>query len=351
MRNKKQKSKHGRESRIEMQEKKEYKEIKNSKENKKKSKGEKKRKGPIRIFIGKLVLLIFIILLIFIGLFSYQTYRNGWGLKGALMTACMVSAEDIENLDTINILLLGISEDLNTRLTDTIMVCSYNPKNSEISMISIPRDTFAGTDIANAKSSDKINVIFNKNKEKMLKTVSEIVGFNIKYYAVLNNEAVIKIVDTIGGVKFDVPIDMDYDDPTQDLHIHLKKGMQKINGEKAEQLLRFRHNNDGTSYPASYGDNDYGRMKTQRAFIEETIKQSLKVRNIIFCKAIYNTISKNIETNYDINELKKYIPTLADFSFENIKTYQLPGQSELHNEIWFFVYNKQKTKDLIKEIY
>ena len=61
---------------------------------------------------------------------------------------------------------------------------------------------------------------------------------------------------------FDVPIDMDYTDENQDLYIDLKQGYQLLDGNKAEQVVRFRHNQDGSSYPAEYGDNDIGRMKT-----------------------------------------------------------------------------------------
>lgn len=344
MSKKNQKGKRGRESRIETQEKKEYRQAKKSKKTK------KKEKGIIRRFLDKALMTIFILFLVVTAIFCLKTYQNGWGIKGALMTAFGVSKEDMEDLQPINILLLGISEDLNTKLTDTVIVCSYNPQKAKVSMISIPRDTFVGDDKLVAKSSDKINVLFSKNREKMLKKVSEIVGFKVEYYAVVNNEAVIKIVDIIGGVIFDVPINMDYDDPTQDLHIHLRKGTQRIYGEEAEQLLRFRHNNDGTTYPANYGDNDFGRMKTQRAFIEATAKQTINVLNIIKSKKIYNTIMENIDTNYDLNNLKKYIPTLADFSFENLHSYQLPGQSEQINEKWFFIYDAKKTKELVKEL-
>lgn len=309
-----------------------------------------KNRSFIGIFLGNLFKLFFIILLIFIILFCFRTYQNGWGVKGALMTAFMVSQDDIENLEPINIVLLGISEDLDSRLTDTIIVCSYNPKTTGVSMLSVPRDTFIGNSLESAKGSEKINALFSKNKEKFLNKISEITGIDVKYYAVINNDALIKIVDIIGGVNFEVPIDMDYDDPTQDLHIHLKKGMQLIDGEKAEQLLRFRHNNDGTSYPANYGDNDFGRMKTQRAFIEATVKQAITLKNGLKAKNIYNTILENVDTNYDVKDAKKYIPTLADFSFENIINNQLPGKSEKHNELWFFVYDSKKTKNLVTEL-
>ena len=143
---------------------------------------------------------------------------------------------------------------------------------------------------------------------------------------------------------------MDYDDETQDLSIHLKKGLQKIDGEKAEQLLRFRHNNDGTSYPGNYGDNDFGRMKTQRAFIEETLKQLVSIKNVLKVRRIYNAVLENVETNYDLNLAKKYIPTLADFKFENIVSNQLPGKAERLNDLWFFVRDDKKIQELVKEL-
>ena len=143
-----------------------------------------------------------------------------------------------------------------------------------------------------------------------------------------------------GGIYFDVPINMNYDDPTQDLHIHINKGYQLIDGEKAEQLLRFRHNNDGSSYPTEYGDNDYGRMRTQREFINETIKQTINIKNISKAPKIINSILNNIETNLDKKDLIPYLPRLAEFSTENIKSIQLPGKSEKYNDLWFFVYDK-----------
>lgn len=357
MSRKKQESKHSKEStkketnkkstkckksRIEKQDDIEYKPAKKQKKTKKKS--------LFGWLIGQVFFTLFIFILIVGIIFCVLTYKNGFSIKGALMTACFVDSEDIENLEPINIVLLGISEDLDSRLTDTIILCSYNPKTSDVSMISIPRDTFVGKNIESAKGNDKINVLFYKSHEKFLKEISKISGIDVEYYAVINNDALIKIVDIMGGVDFDVPINMNYDDPTQDLHIHLEKGMQHIDGEKAEQLLRFRHNNDRTSYPGNYGDNDFGRMKTQRAFIEETAKQLICFKNIFNAKKIYDTVMENIDTNYNIKEVKKYIPTLADFKFEKITSNQLPGKSEKHNDIWFFVRDSKGTQKLIKEL-
>ena len=249
---------------------KEEKTRKPKKQNMKKEK--KRKKHPILRFIRNLLLLIIIITIIIGFLFYKKVEANGGGVKGVLCTLLGQSVEDLANLEKINVLVLGVSEDIDTKLTDTIILCSYNPQNQSASMLSIPRDTFIGKNQNTAKGSDKINSLYAKNVQKTVDAVEKITDLEIDYYVVVKTSSLIKIVDILGSVDFDVPIDMDYDDPTQDLHIHLSKGMQKIDGEKAEQLLRFRHNNDGSSYPSEYGDNDYGRMKTQREFMQETLK-------------------------------------------------------------------------------
>ncbi len=245
----------------------------------------------------------------------------------------------------------GVSQDLEAELTDTIMVCSYNPKMQRASMLSIPRDTFIGKSKTKASGSDKINSIYSrKGPEKMMQLVKEITGMDIKYYVVVNNQVVIDLVDAIDGVNFEVPINMDYDDKTQNLHIHLKAGYQKIDGEHAEQLLRFRHNNNGTSYPAEYGDNDYGRMRTQREFMMELAKQTISLKNIPRIKTITSAIFENLETNLTLDEIYAYIPWAAGFDTTNISSNQLPGVSDKGNGIWFFFHNEKETLKTIKQM-
>ena len=82
------------------------------------------------------------------------------------------------------------------------------------------------------------------------------------------------LVDAIGGVDFDVPINMDYDDPIQNLSIHFKKGVQHLSGADALRVVRFRHNNDGSGY----GSEDLGRMATQQKFLKAVAKKMLTAR-------------------------------------------------------------------------
>lgn len=315
-----------------------------SKKNRKKNK-----KSPnFKVFMTIFILAIIITSGVFTGV---KIFENGGGLKGVVATVLGENTSELSNLKTINVLLLGISEDLNSKLTDTIMVCSYNPKTQRASILSIPRDTYVGKNKNSVKANDKLNTVYSKSGiDTCMEKVEQITGIELDYYAVVNTKALIKIVDIIGGVNFDVPIKMNYDDPTQNLHIHLNKGMQKINGEKAEQLLRFRHNNNGSTYSQEYGDNDYGRMKTQREFIKETMKQTLQLKNITKAKKIISAVFENVNTNVEEGLIKQYLPYAIEFNTDSILMEQLPGESTKYNDVWVYEYNKKETTSLVKEI-
>ena len=197
---------------------------------------------------------------------------------------------------------------------------------------------------------EKINCLYSRGVEKTLAAVKDITGIDVNYYAVVKMDVLMDIVDLIGGVEFDVPMNMEYDDPTQNLHINLKKGVQKIDGKKAEMLLRFRHNNDGTSYPAAYGDNDYGRMRTQREFLKATVSEILKFKNITKIKSLLDIIFSNLETNLTVQDIVEYIPYAVNIDIDKVITEQLPGISELCNGLWIYIHNEQDTENLVNTI-
>lgn len=308
----------------------------------------------------KVLLVILLILIIVIGWFAYRTYKNGGGLSGMLATVVGHDENTKKNLKEIKVLILGVSTDLDSELTDTIMVASYNPNTQKANLLSIPRDTFTGKNKSRATASQKINALYNinKNPEKTLEAVNELTGLDIQYYVVVKTEALIEVVDAIGGVEFDVPIDMKYDDPTQDLHIDLKAGLQKLDGDKAEQLLRWRHSNSKngvmTTYPSEYGNDDFGRMRTQRDFIVATMKQTLKPGNIFKIGQLLEIANKNVETNIELSLAKDYVPYAVEFNTDDIKTAVLPGTTpdvKETNGVSIFVVNKTEAKELIDSMF
>lgn len=307
----------------------------------------KKRKKKRSRFVNFVLITILIIFLTFAGLFIKRMNENGWTLGGFVATILGHDASTLANLSRINILVIGQSQNL----TDTILVCSYDPKIQEVSMLSIPRDTFVGRNKNYATSSDKINAIYQTSPDKLLKKVNEMTGMNIHYYVKVDTQGLRELVDSVGGIYFDVPVDMDYDDSSQDLHIHVKKGYQLLDGNKAEQVVRFRHNNNGTTYPAEYGQEDIGRMRTQRTFIAEVIKQLAKPENITKVDEFIKIANSNMESNFNLWNLKDYAPYAIDFKMENMKTETLPGASEKCNGIWFYIYNKKQTLEVVEELF
>lgn len=309
----------------------------------------------------KVLLVIIIILLIGIGWFTYRTIRNGGGLGGMLATVVGHDENTKKKLKEIKVLLLGVSTDTDAELTDTIMVASYDPNTQKANLLSIPRDTFTGKNIKKSVASQKINSLYNieKTPEKTLKAVNELTGLDITYFVVVKTEALIKLVDAIGGVKFNVPMRMKYTDTSQDLYIDLKEGEQVLDGNKAEQLLRFRHNDyqkgiGQTSYPSEYGDNDFGRMRTQRDFIIATLKQTLKPSNIFKIGQILEIANENVNTNIELSFIKDYVPYAVELDTENITSATLPGTTpdiSSTNGVSIFVADKTETKKLIQSMF
>lgn len=307
---------------------------------KKKARKNKKHTG-LKIFI-----FILILLAIAGGFFAKKVYD----LNGNWLAVILGhNKQTLENLDKLYVLVMGES----TGMSDTIIVCSYDPKTQEASMLSIPRDTFIGRSKANATTSDKINSIYNggASPEKTMEKVNELLGLNIKYYILVDTKALVELVDSIGGLDFEVPIDMKYDDYSQDLHVNLKEGWQKLTGDQVEQLVRFRHNSNGSTYSYEYGIEDFGRMKTQRAVMVAIAKQTIKLKNIREIGNIIDIANKYVKTNMNLNILKDYIPYAVEINTEEIKTEQLPGESKYINGISFFLADEGKIEEVVQELF
>lgn len=307
----------------------------------KKSRQKKKRRRTI--------LLILLILVIALGIFVGIRIHNADGnLLAALLGHNKYTRE---NLDKLQVLILGES----TGMSDTIVVAQYDPKTQEAALLSIPRDTFVGDNVNHARASDKINSKYSHGEtpQETIDAVNELTGLNIKYYILVDTKALNKLVDVIGGLDFNVPMDMDYDDGGQNLHIHLKAGQQKLTGNQVEQLVRFRHNNNGSSYYKVYGvGEDFGRMRTQRDVIISLGKQSLKLKNVTEIFKIIDILKEYVKTNINLDEIKDYVPYAIEMNMDNIKTGQVPGHDGPSNiGVYVFVPDKEATKELVDELF
>lgn len=305
---------------------------------------EKKRKGGKG---KKIFLVILLILLILGGIFAYKVHKNGGGIRGMLATTLGHDKETVNKLPKMYCLVLGKSQNL----TDTIMLASYDPKTQEAALLSIPRDTFIGENKYRATAWDKINAVYQTGVENVLEDVRDLTGIDVRYYVMVDTEALKVLVDKIGGVEFDVPIDMNYDDNKQGLHIHLTAGVQVLDGDKAEQVVRFRHNNNGTTYPSSYGIEDIGRMRTQREFLTALAKQTLVPSNITKIPEFLDIAKNYVKTNLDFDAIKDYVPYAVNFNVNNLKTDKLPGIAEQANGVWIYSVDEEEAKEVINNLF
>ena len=202
--------------------------------------------------------------------------------------------------------------------SDTNILVMVDPDQGEINAVSIPRDTLINTDW----NVPKFNAAYNVGGvERLCQELSNLLGIPVDYYVAVDLEGFVELVDAIGGVNFEVPIDMNYDDPTQNLHIHFKKGMQYLNGEDALKVVRFRHNNDGTGY----GTEDLGRIQTQQNFLTAVAKQMLSSLSLDMIKTYADLFVKYVDTELSVGNLVWLGQQALTIGMDNIHFYTLPG--------------------------
>lgn len=306
-----------------------------------KNKGKKKKNIFLRV-----VLILILVIIVAAAILLYKRYKDeGW--SGVSKTLLGHDEETVNNLDKMYCLILGQSQNL----TDTIILASYDPKTQEAALLSIPRDTFVGDDPAYASAWDKINAVYQTGPENTLAEVRDLTGINVQYYLKVDTEALKALVDEIGGVYFDVPIDMYYTDRGQNLYIDLEAGYQLLDGDKAEQLVRFRHNNDGSTYPADYGIEDLGRMRTQKEFLAELLKQCIEKMDLNTILGFLDIAEQYVETNLDFDAIKDYIPYILEYNVDELKTDTLPGESVLTNGTYVYLVDEEKSQEMINELF
>ena len=178
--------------------------------------------------------------------------------------------------------------------TDTILVGRFDTGKGTLDIVNIPRDTLVNAPI----SPKKINAVMaleggGTDITKLEDRLADILGFNVDSYALVNIRVLEQLVDCIGGVYYDVPRNMNYDDPTQDLHIHINQGYQWLSGENAVKVLRFRMGNGGTGY----SDGDLGRITTQQDFLKSIASQILTAGNIPHLAEAIDIFTENVDTD------------------------------------------------------
>ena len=203
--------------------------------------------------------------------------------------------------------------------TDTMLLASYDVTNQKATVMSIPRDTMVNV----SWSVKKVNTLYaadinsgGNGIDGLMDGLKDILGFQIDCYAVVDLNAFVQLVDAIGGVDYNVPIDMNYYDPTQDLYISIPAGQQHLDGEEALKVVRFR---------SGYATADIGRIGTQQDFLMSVASQMLTLGNIPNLPTFIDIFVNNVDTNLSAENIAFFARQFLQCKSEDIHFYTLPG--------------------------
>lgn len=232
-------------------------------------------------------------------------------------------------------LVAGMDEASNN--TDVLMLASLDTKNGEIHIVQIPRDTYVNKNVGGYTSLTRVNAIFSAEynyqinrgisaktaktlaMEDLCKRLSEALCINIDEYVYVDTSGFRNIIDAVGGIDYEVPQDMFYEDPYQDLYIDLKAGYQHLDGTQCEHLIRYR---------AGYATGDIGRVELRSDFMVEVFRQ---VKNKISLDSMLALIRdkdlmQKVGTSMSLMDILAYVKMVYKLDDDAISVRTISGE-------------------------
>lgn len=319
-----------------------------------KKKLKKKQKRRMRRIFLKTAMTTFIVLGVLIGgfVFIYNTFLyNGQG--GSLFPS--------KEPDPINKTLAVFGVDEDGYRTDVIFVVNHNSETGKTRVISVPRDTrvewsetqkermrdIKGYSVSVSKINEMTSYVgMEYINEFTVPEIEDLLDIQIDNYVIITLDAFKQIVDAIGGVEVDVPElsgnGLHYDDNSQNLHIHLDPGVQLLNGEQAEGLVRFRK---------GYAEGDVGRIRTQQLFLEAFAKKITSPEIITKVPNIISTVLKTVSTDIKLTEIGGYVPYLKGMDASSVTFNIIPGEGKYIGGKSYFVVDEAAMPAFIAEVF
>lgn len=322
---------------------------------------------------GRKLLSILLALTLFLGV-GYSTVRGAkllWGMikesnsrlidsgeraLGLIRDAEEAGAEIARKVNPgqMTFLITGIDDALGG--SDVIMLAALDPDAGSVRIVQIPRDTYINRP---GSENHKINSVYatavtkaklqgqsateaahtgNRALRAFLQTN---MGVKIDHYISVNTKGFRAIVDAAGGVKVKVPMNIDYDDNSQNLHIHLKAGEQLLDGARAEQFVRFR---------SGYLTADYGRMDAQKIFLSAFFQKVKSEFTLPTAVKLATSCLSHVKSDLAAADLIPLIRCALQTKAENIRMITLKGQAAKdENGVLCEVLSKRYAVDLLTD--
>jgi len=237
------------------------------------------------------------------------------------------SVETVREPHDLRLLVLG--RDRAAGLADTIMIVSVCESDGDVRILQIPRDTYAEyTERDYKKLNGALPVLGLSGMKRFL---SESMGISIDYAICLDLEAVEAVVDAVGGVPVEIPMEMHYSDPSQNLEIHFPKGPRRMDGREAVLFLRYR---------SGYVDADLGRMNAQKQFLQALWEECQRADSGTLAHAVRKSLS-HVQTDLPIQEIFRLCGGTRGESLVSLSAVTAPGAAvQGVSGAWYYCLNR-----------
>ena len=235
--------------------------------------------------------------------------------------------------EPMSVLLLGIDSGSLGRTevgrSDVIMIMTINPNTNNITLTSIPRDTYV--EIVGQGMMDKINHAYAFGGVEMSRaTVEQFLDIDIEHHIVVNMAGLSEIIDQVGGVEIIPPTTFSISG-----YNFIEGQAITLDGEMALAYVRERYTSGG----------DYGRQERQRQLVTAVIHQISNSKNIFNLKNIFYSLNENIKTDFDLITLMGLYKEFND-SVDSVTTYQISGYPQMIENIYYEVPDAEVLKDV-----
>ena len=259
------------------------------------------------------------------------------------------------NDDFYTFLLLG--KDSIGMNTDVIMLMSFNITDDEIAIMQIPRDTYIEINGTAHKINSVYAMMYNAARrngdpdpavsgmKSFVDVLQKNLNVKIDYNAFMNLDGFKNIVDALGGVEMDIPYNMYYNDPDQNLYINLKAGHTLLDGNQAEQFVRFR---------SGYVEGDIGRVNAQKLFITALLNQLKTSLTLTKIPKIASEMIKNTTTETSVNDTVYFAKAALSADISNAVMFTLPGRearANVDSGTWYYIMHRADTLKLVNRYF
>jgi LCP family protein required for cell wall assembly len=325
-------------------------------------------KSPAGRIWAKRALVAFLFLALIASVWAYTVVR-GFTSKGGGMAEVWAGISNPRGLfpgkDHVVILVVGKDYNRDKKgmpyskdsRSDTIMLISADLEHKRLGTISVPRDTRVEDEKGRVH---KINAMIQIGGIPLLKrTLLREFGIYPDYHVVLKDEAVKNLVDAVGGVEVEPIDDMFYEDSWANLHIDLKAGRQRIDGDQAIGFVRFRKSGthkivDGQKVPIervpSKEEGDIRRTERQQQLLRALGSEALTPKNLLRAESIIDTGFKQIETDLSRPQVLALATLFRGQSLSNSPSATLPGDDSMAGGAYYYVPDKERAQLLVRWI-